>query len=73
MKRLESGNCESCGVEKLEVFETNVIYNKPSKMLCSLCRETHIGNAAFWPDQYRYVTPQMLAEAVHWLLKELKK
>lgn len=41
--------------------------------LCELCATTFISNAYTYPKQYSFVTPIMLAQAIHWLRKELKK
>lgn len=62
-------SCESCSCE---VPTTEYHVKNPGKperisLRCSLCFETTIGNAHDFPQQYPYVTPRMLAEAIHWL------
>ena len=61
--------CDSCSAEvPTEKFDNSRNYpKKEQKKLCSLCSETFIGNAHEYPEQYSFVTPVMLAQAIHWL------
>jgi hypothetical protein len=62
--------CDCCSVEvELAEFESN----GRQRFYCSLCSTTLISLSDSYPSHYPYVTPRMLAESIHWLLRELKK
>ena len=77
IRRNEYGDilvCDSCKCE-VATSDFDRAFVKPhqeKKMwLCSLCADSFIGNAYQYPEQYECATPEMLAQAIHWLHKQL--
>lgn len=63
--RKEDGDivvCESCGCEVPTIKDLG-----DGNFYCDLCYSTFIANGG------PVLTPTMLAQAIHWLLKEIKK
>ncbi len=75
LRRNEYGDilgCDGCG-EEAPLAETSGGYPEKKFEFCGLCYSSFIGNAKMYPNQYDYVTPVMLAQTAHWLLREMRK
>jgi hypothetical protein len=62
--------CENCDVE-VPTSKFNSGMPRRDAWLCELCSSTLIGNSFFYRSYD--VTPQMLAQSIHWLKDQLKK